>query len=67
MNKLETLHAPHGIEPYVCPRCFAEFHALFLFNKHVREKHPQEKQAAVAKSIGQQPDQPNQPNQQPRS
>ncbi len=39
--KAETLHAPHGVEAYVCPKCFEEFAALFLFHKHVREKHPE--------------------------
>lgn len=26
-------------EPYTCPKCFQEFWALFLFNRHVREIH----------------------------
>ena len=36
---LETLHAPHGAPVYTCPKCFQEFWALFLFNRHVREIH----------------------------
>lgn len=42
---IQTLHAQHGTQGYVCPKCHQEFVALFLFNKHVREAHP-EKQAA---------------------
>lgn len=26
-------------EPYVCPKCFREFAALFLYVKHLREMH----------------------------
>jgi len=26
-------------DAYVCPRCFQEFWALFLFTKHAREAH----------------------------
>jgi hypothetical protein len=39
--RVETLHAPHGreVEPYVCPKCYASFEALFLFRKHVRDAH----------------------------
>jgi hypothetical protein len=41
----ETLHAPHGreIAPHVCPKCFQEFEALWLFNKHQREAHQEPK------------------------
>ncbi len=43
--RVPTLHAEHGreIEPYVCPKCFQPFEALFLLNKHVREAHQEEK------------------------
>ena len=26
-------------DPYICPKCFASFEALFLFLKHAREHH----------------------------
>ena len=38
---IPTLSAPHGIPPrYTCPHCFEEFIALFLFYRHVRDRHP---------------------------
>lgn len=30
-------------EPFVCPKCFRAFEALFLFYKHVREVHPEKR------------------------
>ena len=43
--RVETLHAPAGIEvkPFVCGKCFREFEALWLFNKHQRESHQEAK------------------------
>lgn len=38
--RAETLSAPGGVDLFVCPKCFESFVALFLLNKHVREKHP---------------------------
>lgn len=41
--RAETLSAPGGVDLFVCPKCFESFVALFLLNKHVREKHPDSK------------------------
>jgi hypothetical protein len=40
-KKIETLHAPHGAnwQMWPCPKCAAEFPALFLLTRHTREKH----------------------------
>lgn len=43
--RVETLHSPHGREivPYICPKCFQEFEALFTFHKHVKDTHGEKK------------------------
>ena len=44
--RVETLTAPHGREivPYICPKGFQEFEALFTFHRHVKDAHPEKKE-----------------------
>jgi uncharacterized C2H2 Zn-finger protein len=43
--RAETLHAPHGreMDPWVCPKCFHPFEALFLYIRHIREAHQEKR------------------------
>lgn len=38
-----TLHAPHGNQPYTCPKCFQPCGSLTGFHRHMEKVHGESK------------------------